>query len=471
VTPTPIHVAVLGGGLAGMSAAVVLSSRGYRVTLLEKRAELGGRAGSIFDASSGEWVDNCQHVLMPCCTNLLDFYRRIQVDEKIRFYSKIPFLDTHGIVSHLRASSLPAPLHCAPSFLTLRFLSLKDKLGITLGLAHLLAGGAKSIRDGPSARDWLVAHHQTGPAIKKFWELVLVSALNEDLERSSAGYAAKVFREAFLLNSKGWWLGIPTIPLSRLYGDNVVRMIERHRGRVMLRTPVKRLDWGDRSVLAADLVNGDRIEADKFVLALPWRTASSIMEAGALGATGPERLVSLEASPITGIHLWFDRRITDLDFAALPGSQIHWFFNKSKNFRQSHAQGSYLLLVTSASRSWIELSKHEIMENALRDLYRILPAARDAKIVKSNVIKEPAATFSPNSESESLRPEAATAVPNLYLAGDWIRTGWPATMEGAVRGGYLAAERILSDDNRPMKVTVPDLPPSGLMRLIHKIWP
>jgi zeta-carotene desaturase len=440
------------------------------VTLIEKRVSLGGRAGSIFDASSGEWVDNCQHVLMPCCTNLLDFYRRIQVEEKIRFYSQIPFLDNRGDISLLRTSALPAPLHCAPSFLRLRFLSLEEKLRIGVGLAHMIAGGDGATRDRRSARDWLMAHQQKEPALEKFWELVLVSALNEDLRRSSAGYAAKVFREAFLFNAKGWWLGIPTIPLSSLYGENVVRKVEQHQGRVMLRTQVKSLVYRDRQVVAADLADGDRVEADKFVLALHWRAAASLAGEGAPAGAGLERLGSLETSPITGIHLWFDRTVTDLDFAALPSSQIHWFFNKTRNSEQGRAEGSYLLLVTSASRPWLAQSKREILNMALQDLYRRLPAARDAKILKSHVIKEPSATFPPNAESDALRPEAATAIPNLYLAGDWLRTGWPATMEGAVRGGYLAAEQLLRDDNRPMKVTVPDLPPSGIMRLIKKLW-
>jgi len=460
------HVAVAGGGLAGMSAAVALAAEGFRVTLLERRTALGGRAGSHLDASSGEWIDNCQHVLMPCCTNLLDFYDRIGVRDAIRFHREIPFIDTAGRTSFLKASPLPAPLHCAPSFLALSFLSTGDKLRIARGLAALLALD----RDAPAARtvalDWFRARGQTDRAIRDFWELVLVSALNETLDRASLHYAAKVFVDAFLSHPRGWWLGVPAVPLAALYGEPVARFLAGRGGEVRLRSTVVRLDLRSGSVAAVEIEGGGTLAVDAVVVALPWRASGELLPAGAL--SGVPAWQTLEPSPITGIHLWFDRVVTQLDLAALPGCTIQWFFNKTPALGGGPDEGSYLQLVTSASRAWLDRTKGEILDAACGELAGVLPETRRARIRRALVLKEPLATFSPTPESEAARPGTRTGIDNLFLAGDWIRTGWPATMEGAVRAGYLAAEAVLEAAGRPRPVRVPDLAPAGLMRWLRR---
>ncbi len=464
------HVAVLGGGLAGMSAAVALAQAGFRITVLEKRATLGGRAGSHQEATSGEWVDNCQHVLMPCCTNLLDFYRRIGVQEDIRFYPFIPFLDSNGKVSFLNSSSLPAPLHCAPSFLALNFLSLADKLRIARGLCALISLGERAGSVSGTALDWLLEHGQSRQTIECFWQPVLVSALNEDLDRASLLYASKVFLNAFLSHPRGWWLGIPTVPLSILYGDPLPRMLEKVHGQTRMECEIESLIFRERKIVAAQLAGGERISADFVVIALPWRAAAEIIPRELRPEASDLSFRDLSPSPITGVHVWFDRPVTDLDFAALPGKQVHWFFNKSRIFYRGSETGTYLQLVTSASRAWMELTKSQILDIALRELREVLPEVGNAHILKSYVLKEPAATFSPTAENEHRRPLPATTIENLFLAGDWIKTGWPATMEGAVRGGYLAAEAVLRATGLGVKVLVPDLPPSGLMRFLkHRL--
>lgn len=449
-----------------MSAAVVLSQEGYRVTLLEKRSALGGRAGSLLDAATGEWVDNCQHVLMPCCTNLLDFYRRIGAQDKIRFYSEIPFIDQRGRLSILRSSVLPAPLHCAPSFLGLKFLKTSDKLRIARGLVSLVLQGRKPAAADSIALDWFLRHGQNSRTIQNFWELILVSALNETLDRSSLRYVSKVFLDAFLSHPRGWWLGIPTVALSSLYGESLMRLLESRKGQVLLRTEAQKVVLGNGEVRHIALGNGERLEVDSAVVAVPWHAAARVLPENAF-PEGVELLhPGLSPSPITGIHLWFDRVVTSLDFAALPGRQVQWFFNKTRTFQRSAEIGSYLQLVTSASRAWMDLNKNQILEIALRELAEVLPVTRGARVSKSHVLKEPMATFSPMPGSDSLRPGATTRIPNLFLAGDWIQTGWPATMEGAVRGGYLAAEALLKADGHPKKLLVPDLAPSGLARLM-----
>jgi zeta-carotene desaturase len=290
---------------------------------------------------------------------------------------------------------------------------------------------------------------------------VLISALNETLDRASIYYAGKVFLDAFLSDPKSWWLGIPTVPLSSLYGDPIVGVLERGRGEVRLKAEVERVIVRDRKVTEITLANREILLADIVVVALPWDVAAKIF---------PEQVRQeifikpdgFQPSPITGVHLWFDRPVTNLDFAALPGGQVQWFFNKSRTFEGSSA--AYLQLVTSASRAWMNLSKTQILEIALAELKTTLPATRAARVVKSHVLKEPMATFSPAPGVDRARPPAATAFANLFLAGDWIQTGWPATMEGAVRGGYLAAEAVLRADGRPKNLVAPDLPATGLMR-------
>jgi zeta-carotene desaturase len=298
-----------------------------------------------------------------------------------------------------------------------------------------------------------------------FWQLVLVSALNETLDRAALGYAAKVFVEAFLSNSRGWWLGIPAVPLGALYGDNLCRTLSRYGGTVRLRTQAEKVESDQSNALQVHLAGGERIDADKVIVALPWHAVSGLLPEGAGAPAVPDQ--ELAPSPITGIHLWFDREVTDLEFAALPGRPIHWFFNKSRTHLRDPHGGSYLQLVTSASRDWMGRAKGHILDLALTELKQLLPAARSARVMRSSVLKEPAATFSPSPASEVLRPRVGTKLPNLFLAGDWVRTGWPATMEGAVRGGYLAAEAALESDGHPARLVAPPLPRSGLMKLFQ----
>jgi squalene-associated FAD-dependent desaturase len=408
-------IVILGGGLAGMSAAVSLAQSGYQITLVEKRAALGGRAGSHFDVASGEWIDNCQHILMPCCTSLLDFYRRIGVERNIRFHSTIPFIDSNRRVSRLRAGLLPAPFHCAPSFFRLRFLTLGEKLRIASGMVSLLRRNPADDFQA-TAEAWLLARRQGKRAIELFWQLVLVSALNETLDRASLGHAAKVFVEAFLSNPRGWWLGVPTVPLGALYGENLCRTLQQHEGSVRTRIRAEKVEVAQDNTLEVVVLGGERIRADKVIVALPWHAVCDVLPP--VAAVSCAAVDGLSPSPITGIHLWFDRNVTDLEFAALPGRTIHWFFNKSRTHGLDREAGTYLQLITSASRDWMAWSKGNILEMALSELKEILPQVRSARVVRSFVLKEPAATFSPTAESERLRPGVETNVPRLFIAED-----------------------------------------------------
>ncbi|HTZ97521.1 MAG TPA: hydroxysqualene dehydroxylase HpnE [Terriglobales bacterium] len=476
MTSRPAHspsVAIVGGGLAGLAAGCALADVGFQVTLFERRPYLGGRASSYQHPGTGEIVDNCQHVLLGCCTNLIQFYERLGVQDKIRWYDRLTFLEPGGRASIVATSGLPAPLHTAPSFLRVSCLSFADKIVIaramfTLAFDQEFQSSARhSAQTGESFLSWLQRHDQTPRAIDRFWKTILVSALNEDLDRVSVRYAAQVVRESFLKSPQAGCMGVPTVPLTELYsvaGD----YIQSRGGELRLRSSVEGFE---------PETSGVRLFADKnqdfdfVILAASFDVLSRILpQTGDADALRSE-LNHFESSPITGIHMWFDRQITDLDHAVLLERTIQWMFHKSKLLTSSQAveregKGSYVELVVSSSKTLVEKSKAEIVELALKELREFFPAARDANLVKSTVIKEVNATYSPSPGLDAYRPKSETVWPNIFLAGDWIATGWPATMEGAVRSGYIAAERVSKASGRNAKFLVPDLPASGLMRVL-----
>lgn len=415
-------VIIAGGGLAGLSAAAALGSAGYAVTLLEARPFLGGRAAS-YEIGGGETIDNCQHVLLRCCVNLLDFYRRLDVENEIVFHREFTFIEPGGRRSVLGAGWLPRPAHLAGSFLGLRFLTLAEKLAVMRGLQAISRQyGRRGDLDRITMLDWLRTQGQPPRAIERFWRQVLVSAVNEELDRMAASYGLQVFQLGFLARRDSYEMGVPAVPLARLYRrENWDRI-----GNVAIhtRTPVERfvVEHGAvRAVIAA----GQELVADHYICALPFERLPAELGVDTSG---------LEHSPITGIHLWFDRPITDLPHATLLDRTIQWMFNKDR--------GRAVQLVVSASRSLVQTPRAEVIALALRELAEFFPEVRAARLEKAHVVKELRATFSARPGVEALRPPARTALGNLYLAGDWTQSGWPATMEGAVRSGYLAAGAI-----------------------------
>ena len=468
-------VAIAGGGLAGLAAGCALAEAGFRVTLFERRPYLGGRASSYQHPGTGEIVDNCQHVLLGCCTNLLDFYRRAGVQDKIRWYEKLTFVEPGGRASVITPSALPAPLHTALAFLRVDCLSFRDKMAISRAMAAL----APSIPPdrGKSFLDWLNRHGQTEQAIERFWKTILVSALNEDLDQVSVPYAAQVVRESFLKSAAAGLMGIPTVPLTDLYsqtGD----YIRARGGEIQFRAGVESFRAETSEAETSEIsvtTNGQEQKFDYLLLAVPFDVLGRILPNTPSATPLAEALDRFSTSPITGIHLWFDRQISDLDHAVLLDRTIQWMFHKSRlidsrkngsNEMRDNNSGSYVELVVSCSRSLVEKSKSEIVEMAVKEAEEFFPDACEAKLVKSTVIKEVHATYSPRPGIEQYRPKPVTAWPRVFLAGDWTATGWPATMEGAVRSGYLAAEALARFAwGKSASFLVPDLAPSGLMKL------
>ena len=460
-----VNVAVIGGGLAGISAGSALAAAGYHVELFEGRPYLGGRASSYELPATGEVVDNCQHVLLGCCTNLIDFYRRLGVENQIRWYNEITFMLPDGRSSVLRPSALPAPMHSGPSFLASTVLDLKDKLAISRTLLALMP--TLPVDNGENFQSWLLRHGQTKQAIDRFWAPVLISALNDELDRVSVRYAALVFRDSFLKSAEAGRMGLPAVPLSQLYGE-AASYIEARHGSVHLRAAVESLDADDRDVRVC--VCGDEICADYAILATPFNSVAKLLPDIPEMRSLREQAGHLGSSPITGIHLWFDREVTPLEHAVLLERTIQWMFQKSKILntrRESGETGSYLELVVSSSKTLVDKSRNEIIDLAMRELAEFFPAVRDAKLLKATVIKEVHATFSPTPGSDAYRPSHSSPWPRLFLAGDWTATGWPSTMEGAVRSGYGAAEAVAVGCGAPQKFLVRDLPATGIMRLFE----
>ena len=431
------EVIVIGGGLAGLAAAAALGGAGHSVRVLEARPFLGGRAAS-YETGDSETIDNCQHVLLRCCVNLLDFYRRLGVSGDIRFYSEFVFIEPGGRRSVMRAGLLPAPLHFAGSFLKLKFLSLSERLAVARGLLAIRRERSRADLDRITMRQWLEEHRQPPRAIDRFWRQVLVSAISEEPDRIAAAHGFQVFLLAFLARSNSYEMGVPAVPLGQLYRAEAWTRIGNVETR--LRTPVERIEIDDGAVRCIRAAAED-LRADYYISAVPFERLSGLnLELDLNGFTH---------APITGIHLWFDRPVIDFPQATLLDRTIQWIFNKS--------EGRYVQLVVSASHSLIQMPRAEVIALALRELAEFFPAAGEAKLRKAHVVKEVRAVLSPRPGLESRRPSSRTPIRNLFLAGDWTRSGWPAIMEGAVRSGYRAAEAVPAAAGEPQRFLLPDI--------------
>lgn len=467
------EVVVVGAGMAGLAASAALAKAGVTVTLLERKPFIGGRAYSYQHPSLAEEVDS-QHIVLGCCTNFVNLCEQAGIAEKLRWYESIPLLEPATPERPTRRSDiapgmLPAPSHATMSFLRAHMLGPADKIAVARGLMHFLRGYPET--DAEPFSHWLQRTQQTERAIRHFWEPVVLAALNDGFERSSTRYVGKVLHEMLLRNPEGVRFGIPTEPLTSFFGA-FLKLAERHGAVAHMRTGVDALQplpGGGWRVLTGE---GSIVEAEQVVLALPFEQTTRVLQG--LPASEPvtavlKSLTHFSHAPITTIHLWFDRAVTDLATAGLLDTRIQWMFNKSLIRRSDPAQGQYLELTISGSFPELSMSREAILQPAFEELAGFFPAVRSAKLLKAGVLKEARATFSVVPGLDAYRPVADALGSGLFLAGDWTRTGWPATMEGGVRSGRLAAETMLHARGKSQHVLSPDLPATGLMRWISRV--
>ena len=458
----PAHgptVLVVGGGLSGMAAAAALHAANVPVTLLESRRALGGRAGSFTDPQSGEELDNCQHVLLGCCTNLLDLYDRLNVRHQIHFEPTIRFRDHGKTYGLTRTRGVPAPSHLSASFAAFGILTLKEKAAYAramLAMLRLGKRGRQVLADVPFG-DWLARHRQPESLVRKMYEPVLVGALNEDCRKCSAAYAIQVFQDGMLAHAKGYVVGIPTVPLTRLYDAHPcpdVRLGVRVDSLVFAGGP------NLRTVTGVRLADGQTLSADAVVLAANHHAVQRWVPPDVADSRFAG-LDQLQSVPILGVHLLFDRPVLHDSHAALLDGPLQWLFKKD-------AAGCAIAGVISAARDWIGRDKAESLAAFTAQVNTAL--GTDAQLVRGTIVVEKRATFAPLPGIDKLRPSQAPppgGIGNLFLAGDYTRTGWPATMEGAVRGGYLAADAVLAHAGvRHASFLVPDLTPQWPARLL-----
>jgi squalene-associated FAD-dependent desaturase len=467
----PKSAVVVGGGVAGMSAACALAEAGLRVKLVERRGYLGGRASSYRHPGVDEVIDNCQHVLFGCCTNLIGFYQRIGVADRIHWTNAMTMIEPGGRRSALRPFgwgpfALPAPLHGLPSLMMAKAFTREDKKA----LAHAFRALMRPVPADSTETlgQWLKRNGQTPGAINRFWRLVIASALNADVDEIALPYAAKVIRELFLNSATAGSMGMSAVPLSELYSGAEQYLLKRG-GEVVFNASVDGAAWDEEtSQWTLTTRAGDQV-ADFLVLALPFEATANLLPLMP-PAHGVEKLAAQigrqEHGPICSVHLWFDREITDLDHAVLLDREIHWMYNKSRLQPSRETTGSYLELVVSASRKFAALNREEAIEMAVHELAEFFPAVASAKLEKAVLVKEVRATFTVPPGIDSARPGSKSPWPNCVLAGDWIATGWPSTMESAARSGHLAAETVCAAIGEWRKILDPDLKPRGLMRFV-----
>jgi len=463
-------VTIVGAGVAGMSAACALAESGYRVRLVERRGYLGGRASSYLHPGVNEVIDNCQHVLFGCCTNLIGFYRRIGVADQIHWTSDMTMIEPGGRRSRLGPFQigplrLPAPLHSAPSFLAARAFNLQDKLALARALQAMMQPGALDYTP-ESLGDWLRRHKQTEGALNRFWRLVIASALNAEIDTIAVPYAAKVIRELFLNSAQAGSMGMSRVPLSDLYAS-VPQFLAERGGSILLNTHVEGAAWDQASSQWTVYTRTGELVSDFVILALPFEATQKLLPHLPV-EEGREKLARQierhEHWPICSVHLWFDREITDLEHAVLLDREIHWMYNQSR--LQTGRGGHYLELVVSATRAFAALPRDEAIRQALSELAEFFPRVKEAKLEKVALIKEVRATFGVPPGIDEARPTTVSPWPNLFLAGDWVQTGWPSTMESAARSGHLAAEELGVEAEDPLRCFVADLKPQGLMRFM-----
>ena len=443
-------VLVLGGGLSGLSAACHLLDNGYRVSLIEKRPFLGGRAFSFKDEESGVEVDNGQHVFMGCCHYYIDFLKKIGAYKNAFMQDRL-HLEVIGRDKVATLSSRPqlGDLHLLPSFLGYMHLNIKERLqalNALLSIKRIDRLAHAEELDGQSFYQWLRKHHQSERAIRNLWNLIILPTLNEDVHTASALMAIMVFQEGLLKSPKEATIGLSKVGLTSLAGEPAARYIEERGGGLVMGTAATSIQIDQGKVQGIEVAGGSLFVADYYVSALPFDILTQLLPTEVAQDSFFSRASKLDFAPIVGVHLWYDRHVMDGDMAGFVDSPLQFIFNKSRIQGQNDGPGQYLCISLSGAWPYNEMSKSEVRDLFVREMEAHFPRAKGAKLERVLVVKQPQATFRSVPGSGSHRLPQRTPIPNLFVAGEWTDTGWPSTMEGAVRSGTMAAEALAARD-------------------------
>jgi hydroxysqualene dehydroxylase len=447
VTP---DVVVIGAGFAGLAAATALVEGGARVLVLEARPVLGGRATAVRDPITGETLDNGQHVLMGCYDQTLDFLRRIGTADRVWRQSGLglTLVERSGRQSTLRLPPLPAPLHLLAGVLAWEALAWGEKLSV-LRVGAAVAGRGRSTpgsraassAPGVTVRDWLVSHHQAPRLIELFWEPLALAALNQPIERAAADTFIEVLSRVFGPEADRASLVLPAVPLDELYAEPAREWLQARGSEVRTRSAVRVIVEQDRVVGVE--VRGERMAAPVVICAAPWMALRDIFQPAPGALTDlVRRAAATASSPIVTVNLWYDRPVLDDMLLGLPGRVFQWVFDKGRILRRER---SHLSLVSSGADQVAVLANNELIALAAREVREGVPAAREARLRHASAVRERHATFS-LAPGQPARPATRTAVRGLLLAGDWVDTGLPATIEGAVVSGHWAATAACAPD-------------------------
>ncbi len=440
---------VIGGGLAGIASAARLAESGWRVTLLEARTSLGGRAFSFEDPESGRELDNGQHVIVGACHNLVSFFERLGVRDLwyVQPRLNVDVYDRAGRRGKLYGLGGPAPGHLLSAFLTYRHLSVGDKCRAVRGvIAAMLAKRSAPEMDTISFYDWLRSHGQSERCIYNLWNVIIEGTLNDNISDVSAAMGLMIVQDGLLKGRLESNIGYPKAPLGRAIGLPSETYLRQLGVRMLLGCPARGIEVGADGMVRC-VVTGDHqmMSADAYVCAVPFWVLPGLIPDHLAGRAPFNSLTGLRASPIVNVHLDYDRRVMDGDFCYFLDSPLQWVFNGS-GIRGTDRQGEGQSLTVSISAAWdqIDLPRPELANSIAEEMRAAFPKARDAQLVKSTVVKQRNATFRCTPGAQRIRPTPSTASPNLFLAGEWTDTGWPSTMEGAIISGYNAAAAAIS---------------------------
>ena len=449
ITP---RVAIIGGGIAGIAAGLDLKDAGCHVSLIERRPFLGGRAYSFVDNQTGQLVDNGQHVFLGCCTAFPEFLRRIgtfstaHIQESVRLEIRSP----NERIGFLKSSRLPHPFHLIGSLFTYPHLGAWDKLRMLPALMKIWATkiGAYSPLYNISFQDWLRSQRQSNRAITNFWNLLIIPTANDAAESVNAAMGFFIVKEALLLHTKGATVGYMTKSLGESIGSPAEKQLLDKGVNLFLGNPVEAILFDEKndSVEALRLSDGRIIKADWYISAIPPWSLKQLVDRRSEEDLNLTEVGKQPWSPILNLHIWYDRPVADFNFCAFVDSPIQWVFNRTE-FSLLPKNSQYLTVSISAAWEYWSMNKTALRQYFVPHIEKVLPLAQHATIERFKVVKEKRATFRSLPGTAHYRLDASTRFKNLLLAGDWTNTGWPSTMEGAVRSGFFAADLVAKQKN------------------------